>query len=390
MTRSASVAVLTSSLLLDQLLQQLTVVHDLVLAAELWILVLQRVEAVRALGDDLAHAHAVEHLDVGHGEHLEQVLVARPSRRVAGAHLAGTEDGEVEPGPLQELGHRAGDLPVLSSNDPTADPVKELVGEGLARIHDGHVEVAGQSARSPGSCPTGCPGSPWPGRRCRARPGSCSPWGEVPPHVEDLVEDLDVDRADLVAGLAGRAGPQLLGVSALEQEALEMVISRSRPMGGDTGPTGAVAAITSPTLRTISCGSSACRWRGPGTLVQRPHIVQASVSSNCFHVMSSTTLAPKVSRRSPRLGMGFAALRPILRPQVDVEGRRDHVPQHGDGQDQQERHEGHDVADPQRLVPALERLLGPAVDERRQRVADEAPLLELGRPSAAIRNISVV
>jgi hypothetical protein len=56
------------------------------------------------------------------------------------------------------------------------------------------------------------------------------------------------------------------------------------------------------------------------------------------------------------------------------------VPQHGDGQDQQERHERHDVGDPQRLVPALERLLGPAVDERRQRVADEAPLLELGRP----------
>ena len=62
---------------------------DLVVAAELRVLVLQRVEAVRALGDDLAHAHAVEHLDVGHRQHLEQVLVAAAPSRVAGAHLAG-------------------------------------------------------------------------------------------------------------------------------------------------------------------------------------------------------------------------------------------------------------------------------------------------------------
>src|SRR5205823_9927077 len=40
---------------------------------------------------------------------------------------------------------------------------------------------------------------------------------EVPPHVEDLVEDLDVDRADLVAGFAGRAGPDLFRGDAFEQ-----------------------------------------------------------------------------------------------------------------------------------------------------------------------------
>ena len=43
---------------------------------ELWILVGERVEAVRTLRDDLLDAHATEGLDVLHGEHLEDVLVA--------------------------------------------------------------------------------------------------------------------------------------------------------------------------------------------------------------------------------------------------------------------------------------------------------------------------
>ena len=42
--------------------------------------------------------------------------------------------------------------------------------------------------------------------------------------------------------------------------------------------------------------------------MQRPHIVQASVSSSCFHVKSSTTEAPNVSSDvSVRLGIGFIA-----------------------------------------------------------------------------------
>ena len=54
--------------------------------------------------------------------------------------------------------------------------------------------------------------------------------------------------------------------------------------------------MTSPVFNTISRGSSGLPVACAGhTLVQRPHIVQASVSSNCFHVKSSTTDAPKVS-----------------------------------------------------------------------------------------------
>src|SRR3546814_20858450 len=76
----------------------------------------------------------------------------------------------------------------------------------------------------------------------------------------------------------------------------DTVISGSTPMGGET--TGVpVRAMTSPDLSTISRGSSdlPVAWAGH-TEVQRPHIVQASVSRSCFHVKSSTVEAPKLSK----------------------------------------------------------------------------------------------
>ena len=98
------------------------------------------------------------------------------------------------------------------------------------------------------------------------------------------------------------------GVIRSKSEFDAMVISGTVPMGGDT--TGVpVAAMTSPVLSTISRGSSGLpvAWAGQ-TLVQRPHMVQASVSSSCFQVKSSMVEAPKLSSSvSMRLGMGFMA-----------------------------------------------------------------------------------
>src|SRR4051794_33872408 len=76
----------------------------------------------------------------------------------------------------------------------------------------------------------------------------------------------------------------------------EIVMSGTVPSGGDT--TGEPdAAMTSPVLRTISRGSSdlPVAWAGQRA-VHRPHIVQASVSSSCFHVNSSMIDAPNDSR----------------------------------------------------------------------------------------------
>ena len=91
-------------------------------------------------------------------------------------------------------------------------------------------------------------------------------------------------------------------------ESAPMVMSPSRPMGVDTlgSP---VRAMTSPVLSTISRGSSGLpvAWAGQ-TLVQRPHMVQASVSSSCFQVKSSMVEAPKLSSSvSIRFGIGFMA-----------------------------------------------------------------------------------
>src|SRR5205807_3468310 len=121
----------------DQLLEELAVVHDLVVAAQLWVLGLDGVEAVRTLGDDLAYPETVEGLDVLHGEHLEDVLVARAPGRVARAQLGRAEDGEVDAGPVHELGHGLGDLLVLVvEGSGAADPVEELVLERPAAVDD--------------------------------------------------------------------------------------------------------------------------------------------------------------------------------------------------------------------------------------------------------------
>src|SRR6476469_7359039 len=57
-------------------------------------------------------------------------------------------------------------------------------------------------------------------------------------------------------------------------ESAAIVISESCPMTGDTGPPGCVAAITLPTLVTISRGSSGLPVACAGqTEVHRPQIV---------------------------------------------------------------------------------------------------------------------
>ena len=98
------------------------------------------------------------------------------------------------------------------------------------------------------------------------------------------------------------------GVTRSKRELAEMVMSATTPSGGETCGV-PVAAITSPDLRTISRGSSdlpvACAGH---TDVQRPHMVQASRSSNCFQVKSSMVETPNDSSSvSMRFGIGFIA-----------------------------------------------------------------------------------
>ena len=168
------------------------------------------------------------------------------------------------------------------------------------------------------------------------------------------------------------------GVMRSKRLSAMTVISGSTPIGGDTGGV-PVRAMTSPVLSTISRGSSGLpvAWAGH-TDVQRPHIVQASVSSSCFHVKSSTVEAPKLSSSvSIRFGIGFMA--PFGRSRSrrymfsgDVNMCRSIVT----GRITRKSEEAGHVGEPPDLVAAGE--VAGAVDQPRQRVADERPLLEVG------------
>src|SRR4029450_10464961 len=198
--------------LVDQAPQQLGVVDDLVVAAQVRVLAGQGVEAVGAGGDHLAGADAVEGLDVLLGLELVEVLVAEPPGRVAGAGLAGAEHGERHPGPVQQPGDRPGRLagPVLERGR-AADPVQvlDVVGDAVADHRDLEVEALGPGQALAG---TEAPGV--------ARVLDVAQHGAglgreaglhqdlVAAQLHDGVDVLDVDRALLDAGPAGGAGPQ--------------------------------------------------------------------------------------------------------------------------------------------------------------------------------------
>ena len=147
--------------------------------------------------------------------------------------------------------------------------------------------------------------------------------------------------------------------------------------------------MTSPVLSTISRGSSGLpvAWAGH-TEVHRPHIVQASVSSSCFQVKSSTVAAPNVSSSvSMRLGMAFMA--PLGRSRSrrymfsgDVKMWRSIVTGRITTNTKKRDH----VGDPPALVPPGEAVA--VVDQARQRVADDDHFSKSGRPSRAMRNTS--
>ena len=181
-----------------QLGQKLGVVHDLVAPAEVRVLVRERVEAVRARRDDLAGAGLVQRLDVLLGERLEDVLVPHPPGRVARARLARAEDREVDAGRLEQLRRRLGRrLGALVERRRAADPVEHL-GRRVARLEHAHAEPL----RPRG--PLGLGLAPRVGRAldvAQHRVGLGREAGvdhdEVAAQVDDVVDVLDRDRADL-------------------------------------------------------------------------------------------------------------------------------------------------------------------------------------------------
>ena len=90
---------------INQLFQQLGVVDDFIFSTKLWVLISQSIETMWTLGDDLLDAHTVEHVNIGHCQHLEQVLVTRTPRRVSRAHFTWPQDCDVNARALEKFGH---------------------------------------------------------------------------------------------------------------------------------------------------------------------------------------------------------------------------------------------------------------------------------------------
>ena len=197
--------------LAHELGEQLGVVDHLVAAAEIRVLVRERVEAVRTARDDLRHARLAERRHVLLRERLEDVLVPHPPRRVAGARLSGPEDREVDPRRLEQLRRRlGGDACALVERGGAADPVEDLR-RRVAGLEHPHAESLG-----PGR-PVDLRLPPRVRRRARRRAASLRLGGEagldhdeMAAEVDDVVDVLDRDRALVDARAAGDAVPDHL------------------------------------------------------------------------------------------------------------------------------------------------------------------------------------
>ena len=108
--------------------------HDLVPAAEVGVLVADRVEAVRARGHDLLDARSVKRVDVLTGQALERELVAHPARRVPGASFARAEDREIDAGREHQLGRRDSALARAFVEGGSATDPEQDVRCGIARL----------------------------------------------------------------------------------------------------------------------------------------------------------------------------------------------------------------------------------------------------------------
>ena len=201
-------------LVAHQPVEQLGVVHHLVRATHLRVLVLDRVEAVRAGDDDLGDAELPEGRHVLRGQRLEEQLVARPSRRVTGAGLAVAEHRERHPGGVEQLGHRTGRLlGAVLVGTRAADPeqpldVRRLLDVLAEHLH-GERQVLGPVEPRPGThAPRVALALEVLEQPAQLRRERRLDQRGVAPHVDDVVDVLDVDRALLDAGAARGARPQ--------------------------------------------------------------------------------------------------------------------------------------------------------------------------------------
>ncbi len=184
-------------------------------------LVAEDVEAVGAVGHEAPEPDGSERRRDAGGRLPERCLLAHPARRVARARLGGAQDGELHARRLEEARGRPGDpLPVGIEGARAADPVQDV--RRLAGPEHANAEVRRPGERGPPAPRrTDCRAPWWP--RAPARRGGVDRAGldEPATQVDQLVQDLDLERARADARGARRAGPGLVrGDEGLERAPL--------------------------------------------------------------------------------------------------------------------------------------------------------------------------
>ncbi|MCU0243810.1 MAG: hypothetical protein MUE80_03480, partial [Acidobacteria bacterium] len=189
-------------------------------------------------GHDLAHAVGLEEGDVLLGQALEEVFVPQPAGRVAAALLFGPERPEHDPGGPQDLdeGRRDAAAAVVVSAH-AADP-EQVFGAG-------HVlDVLDPEGLGPFG-PLGEAEAPGIGVGLHVPEEGVELLRELALHQDlaaagpdDLADVLDLDRALLLAGAAGRAGPDLALREGPRDEPGEGValLGDERLVSGEKGP----------------------------------------------------------------------------------------------------------------------------------------------------------
>ena len=192
---------------LQKLDQELGVVKYWVIAAQPWVLLADRVEAVGVGGHDALELAPLEGLDVVLGQHLEEALLPHPADVVAAVALTLVEDSEVDP----SSGHDPGDAPReplhpgIVGGEVTHEP--EHIDRLLARVLDREAELPGPPGPQPLRLVEGVAVPGQAGQGVLQLVFHPALFDQLSAHVDDLGDVLDVERTDLHAGTAGGAGP---------------------------------------------------------------------------------------------------------------------------------------------------------------------------------------
>ena len=191
----------------DKSFEVLGVVEDFVIAADLFVLVAERVHAMRAAGNDQFGADGVQGFYVFVGELAVEVFVAGTARGISGAAFAFAEDREVDFGVVKKLDEGAGSFlcdGIVAGG--AAYPVEDVGGGIFVGGFDGEAVGPGEAllvVDAPGILGA-----------LHASEGGLELRGElafdhdpVAADVDDVEHLLVLSGADFDAGSTGSAGP---------------------------------------------------------------------------------------------------------------------------------------------------------------------------------------